>query len=94
MDTGVAGGGDDVLGGTPARGEVANREGHLGTRAGECPGGFDADARCSAGDDGPPAGEIDAGHNLGGGRLRGEHGGEGSAQAHDLPVLLAGAPSD
>jgi len=72
----VAHAGDDVFGGALAGLEIAHGQGHLGVRAGERAGGLDADAGCAAGDDHPPAAEIDARDDVGGGRLRAEGGGD------------------
>ena len=73
----VAGGRDDVVGRALARFNVADRDRDFGARAGQCPGGLDADAGRPAGDDGPAAGQIDAVDDLGGGGLGAERRGDG-----------------
>lgn len=65
---------DDVRRGAVPGSGVAHGEGHLGTGAGQGAGGLDADAGGCAGDDRPPAGEVDALDDLrrGARRIEGE----------------------
>jgi hypothetical protein len=81
----VAGAVDDVLRGALAGLEVADRQGHLGARAGQGARRLDADAGRAAGDDGAAAGEVDPFDYLSRGRLGAEGGGD--AIGHDTSRL-------
>ena len=75
----VAGAGPDVGGDLLGVAGPAHGEGDRGPRAGQRSRGLDADARTAAGDDRPPAGEIDPRDHLGGGRVQAERGGDAVA---------------
>jgi hypothetical protein len=75
-NSGIAGAGSDVGGRPCSCIGVAHRECDVGARAGQGTCRFDADAGRTAGDDGSGAGQVDAGDDLVGGRLRSERGGD------------------
>lgn len=89
QNTVVAGLRRDLGRGAFAGFDVPDRERHLGSRRGQSPRGLDADARCTAGDNGTPAGQVDAGDDLFSGRFPAERGADADVADHDDSVLEA-----
>jgi hypothetical protein len=95
----VSGAIGEVGGGTLARPRIAYGNSHLSAGAGQGAGGLDTDAGGATGDDGPPAGEVDAINDVTGCRFRAERGeaavlghdgpGSGMVEAEEPPLLLS-----